>query len=140
MLFLLHAWTTPWLSSWSSWAARVGRREAGRRPQGGREERGDAHELLTSSCDDGQARLVHTVVYYIRVAKRSESRRASKLSVLLGGGGEHLGVAFYRPEEGGLAGEHSNSPSMVALQRALACERRLLVTTVALRRWSVQEE
>ena len=92
--------------------------------------------MLTSSYDDGQARLVHTAVYGICVAKRSESRRASKLSVLLGGGGEHLGVAFYRPEEGGLAGEHSNSPSMAALQRASACERRLLTTTVVLRRWS----
>ena len=43
--------------------------------------------------------------------------------MLLGGGGEHLGVTFYRPEEGGLAGEHSNSPSMAALQRASpACD------------------
>jgi hypothetical protein len=41
-------------------------------------------------------------VYGIHEAKRSESGRASErveLSVLLGGGGEHLGVPFYRPRK-----------------------------------------
>ena len=60
----------------------------------GREGRAtDAHELLTLSCDDGRARLVRTAEYGIR--GQSEARagdRVCELSVLLGGGGEHLGV------------------------------------------------
>jgi hypothetical protein len=51
--------------------ARV-RREVKRRPQGEWEEQRDAHELLTSSCDDSRARLVRTAVYGIREA--SEAR------------------------------------------------------------------
>jgi hypothetical protein len=47
-------------------------REVKRRPQKEREEQGDAHGLLTSSCDDGQAWLVRTTVYGIREA--SEAR------------------------------------------------------------------
>ena len=37
-----------------------------------REEQGDAHELLTSSCDDSRARLVHMAVYGIREVRASE--------------------------------------------------------------------
>jgi hypothetical protein len=44
------------------------RRKVKRRPQGEWEEQGDAHGLLTSSCDDGRAQLMRTVVYGIREA------------------------------------------------------------------------
>jgi hypothetical protein len=54
------------------------REEVERRPQGKREEQGDAHGLLTSSCDDGRARLVHTVVYGIREA--SEVRAGKQVA------------------------------------------------------------
>jgi hypothetical protein len=48
------------------------RRKVKRRPHGEWEEQGDAHGLLTSSCDDGRAQLVRTAVYGIREA--SEAR------------------------------------------------------------------
>jgi hypothetical protein len=48
------------------------RREVKRRPQEEWEEQGDPHGLLTSSCDDGRARLMRTAVYSIREA--SEAR------------------------------------------------------------------
>ena len=46
-----------------------------------REEQGDAHELLTSSCDDSRARLVRMAVYGIREVRASErvSERASRV-------------------------------------------------------------
>jgi hypothetical protein len=52
-------------------------------------------------------------------------------------GRQQPSVGFYRPEEGAVG---RNSPSTAALQRASACERRLLAAMVALRRWSVQGE
>jgi hypothetical protein len=55
------------------------RREVKRRSQGEWEEQGDAHGLLTSSCDDSQARLVRTAVYGIREA----SEASGELNVLL---------------------------------------------------------
>ena len=71
----------------------------------GREGRAmDAHELLTSFCDNGRAQLVRTAKYGIR--GQSEARagdRVCELSVLLGGGGEHLGVPFYRLRKWGCA-------------------------------------
>ena len=57
-----------------------------------REEQGDAHELLTSSCDDSRARLVRMAVYGIREV------RASERACFSGGESEHPRVAFYRPE------------------------------------------
>jgi hypothetical protein len=42
------------------------RREVKRRPQEEWKEQGDAHGLLTSSCDDGRARLVRAAVYGVR--------------------------------------------------------------------------
>jgi len=46
-----------------------------------REEQGDAHELLTWSCDDSRARLVCVAVYDIREVRASErvSERASRV-------------------------------------------------------------
>ena len=46
-----------------------------------REEQGDAHELLTSSCDDSRARLVRMAVYGIREVRASErvSERVSRV-------------------------------------------------------------
>jgi hypothetical protein len=46
-----------------------------------REEQGDAHELLTSSCDDSRARLVRIAVYGIREVRASErvSERVSRV-------------------------------------------------------------
>ena len=46
-----------------------------------REEQGDAHELLTSSCDDSRARLVRMAVYGIREVRVSErvSERVSRV-------------------------------------------------------------
>jgi hypothetical protein len=58
----------------SSLAQARARREVKRRPQKERKEQGDAHGLLTSSCDDDRARLVRTAVYGIREA--SEARAA----------------------------------------------------------------
>jgi hypothetical protein len=52
-------------------------REVKRRPQGEWKEQGDAHRLLTSSCDDGRARLVRTAVYGIREA--SEVRAGKRV-------------------------------------------------------------
>ena len=45
------------------------------------EEQGDAHELLTSSCDDSRARLVRMAVYGIREVRASErvSERVSRV-------------------------------------------------------------
>ena len=40
--------------------------------QKNREEQGDAHELLISSCDDSRARLVRMAVYGIREVRASE--------------------------------------------------------------------
>jgi hypothetical protein len=51
--------------------ARV-RRKVKRRLQEEWKEQGDAHGLLTSSCDDSRAQLVRTAIYGIRVA--SEAR------------------------------------------------------------------
>jgi hypothetical protein len=48
------------------------RREVKRRPSGEWKEQGDAHGLLTSSCDDGRARIVRTAVYGI--CEASEAR------------------------------------------------------------------
>jgi hypothetical protein len=48
------------------------RRKVKRRPQKEWKEQGDAHGLLTSSCDDGRAQLVHTAIYGMREA--SEAR------------------------------------------------------------------
>jgi hypothetical protein len=48
------------------------RRELKRRPQGEWKEQGDAHGLLTSSCDDGRGRLVRTALYGI--CEASEAR------------------------------------------------------------------
>jgi hypothetical protein len=48
------------------------RREVKRRPQEEWGEQGDAHGLLTSSCDDGRAWLVRMAVYGIR--ETSETR------------------------------------------------------------------
>ena len=61
-----------------------------------REEQGDAHELLTSSCDDSRARLVRMAVYDIREVRASErvSERASPR-----GESEHPRLAFYRQDE-----------------------------------------
>jgi hypothetical protein len=53
------------------------RRKVKRRPQEEWEEQGDAHGLLTSSCDDGRARLVRTVVYGIR--ETSETRAGKRV-------------------------------------------------------------
>ena len=46
-----------------------------------REEQGDAHELLTSSCDDSRARLMRMAVYGIREVRASErvSERVSRV-------------------------------------------------------------
>ena len=46
-----------------------------------REEQGDAHELLTSSCDDSRPRLVRMAVYGIREVRVSErvSERVSRV-------------------------------------------------------------
>ena len=46
-----------------------------------REEQGDAHELLTSSCDDSRAQLVRMAVYGIREVRVSErvSERVSRV-------------------------------------------------------------
>ena len=45
------------------------------------EEQGNAHELLTSSCDDSRARLVRMAVYGIREVRVSErvSERVSRV-------------------------------------------------------------
>jgi hypothetical protein len=51
------------------------RREVKRRPQEEWEEQGDAHGLLTSSCDDSRARLVRVAVYGVR---ETSEVRASK--------------------------------------------------------------
>jgi hypothetical protein len=48
------------------------RRKVKRKPQGEWEEQGDAHGLLTLSCDDNRAQLVRTAVYGIHEA--SEAR------------------------------------------------------------------
>jgi hypothetical protein len=56
--------------------ARV-RKEVKRRPQEEWEEQGDAHGLLTSSCDDGRARLVRTAIYGIR--ETSETRAGKRV-------------------------------------------------------------
>jgi hypothetical protein len=48
------------------------RKKVKRRPQGEWKEQGDAHGLLTSSCDDRRAQLVRTAVYGIHEA--SEAR------------------------------------------------------------------
>jgi hypothetical protein len=48
------------------------RREVKRRPQEEWEEQGDAYGMLTSSCDDGRARLVRAAVYGVR--ETSEAR------------------------------------------------------------------
>jgi hypothetical protein len=48
------------------------RRKVKRRPQEEWEEQGDAHGLLTSSCDDGRARLVRAAVYGVH--ETSEAR------------------------------------------------------------------
>jgi hypothetical protein len=48
------------------------RRKVKRRPQEEWKQQEDAHGLLTSSCDDGRARLVCTAVYGIHEA--SEAR------------------------------------------------------------------
>jgi hypothetical protein len=48
------------------------RTEVKRRLQEEWKVQGDAHGLLTSSCDSGRARLVHTAIYGIREA--SEAR------------------------------------------------------------------
>jgi hypothetical protein len=53
------------------------RREVKRRPQVEWEEQGNAHVLLTSLCDDGRVRLVHTAVYGIREA--SEARAGKRV-------------------------------------------------------------
>jgi hypothetical protein len=54
------------------------RKEVKRRPQGERKEQGDAHGLLTSSCDDGRARLMRMAVYSIREA--SEARAGKRVT------------------------------------------------------------
>jgi hypothetical protein len=54
------------------------RRKAKKRPQGEWEQQGDAHGLLTSSCDDGRARLVRMAVYGIREA--SEARVGKRVT------------------------------------------------------------
>jgi hypothetical protein len=48
------------------------KRKVKRRPQRVWEEQGNAHGLLTSSCDNGRDRLVRTALYDIREA--SEAR------------------------------------------------------------------
>jgi hypothetical protein len=53
------------------------RRKVKRRPQEEWKEQVDAHGLLTSSCDDGRARLVRLAVYGIREA--SEARAGKQV-------------------------------------------------------------
>jgi hypothetical protein len=53
------------------------RRKVKRRPQGEWEEQGNAHGLLTSSCDNGRARLVRMAVYGIH--KASEARAGKRV-------------------------------------------------------------
>ena len=73
-----------WFYSWSSWQG-TGTdkyKEKYRKIlQKDREEQGDAHELLTSSCDDSRGRLVRMVVYGIREVRASErvSERVSQV-------------------------------------------------------------
>ena len=73
-----------WFYSWSSWQW-IGTdkyKEKYRKIlQKDREEQGDAHELLTSSCDDSRARLVRMAVYGIREVRASErvSERVSRV-------------------------------------------------------------
>jgi hypothetical protein len=57
----------------SSSAQARARRKVKRRPQEEWEEQGDAHGLITSSCDDGRARLVRTAVYGIREASKARA-------------------------------------------------------------------
>jgi hypothetical protein len=57
-----------------------------------REEQGDAHELLTSSCDDSRARLVRMAVYGILEVRASEQVSERVFS---GGESEHPRLAFY---------------------------------------------
>jgi type II secretory pathway component PulK len=49
------------------------RRVVKRRPQEEWKEQGNAHGLLTSSYDDGQARLVRTAVYGIRETSKTRA-------------------------------------------------------------------
>jgi hypothetical protein len=49
------------------------RREVKRRPKEEWEEQGDAHGLLTSSCDDSRARLMRTAVYGIREVSKARA-------------------------------------------------------------------
>jgi hypothetical protein len=53
------------------------RRKVKRRPQEEWEEQGDAHRLLTSSCDDGRARLMRMAVYDI--CETSETRAGKRV-------------------------------------------------------------
>jgi hypothetical protein len=53
------------------------RRKVKRRPYKEWEEQGDAYGLLTSSYDDGRARLVHTAIYGIR--ETSETRAGKRV-------------------------------------------------------------
>jgi len=48
------------------------RRDTGKILHEDREEQGDAHKLLTSSCDDSRAQLVRMAVYSIREVRASE--------------------------------------------------------------------
>ena len=50
------------------------------------------------------------------------------MSVLLGGGGEHLGVAFYRPEQRLHVDDEPFSPIRCAIRCAAACADRGLDT------------
>jgi hypothetical protein len=51
------------------------RREVKRKSQEEWKEQGDAHGLLTSSCDDGRARLVRTAVYGIRETSKMRANK-----------------------------------------------------------------
>jgi len=62
-----------WFYSWSSWTGTDKYKEKYRKIlQKDKEEQGDAHELLPSSCDDSRARLVRMVVYGIHEVRVSE--------------------------------------------------------------------
>ena len=88
-----------WFSSWSSWqwigTDKYNEKYRKKILKKDREEQGDAHELLTSSCDDSRARLVRMAVYGIREVRASE-RVSERVSP--GGESEHPGVPFYRLE------------------------------------------